>query len=121
VRGKPNDSRTTERAATASSGIGRGRSFNNANYKGLVMAHLQRYKGIANRAVNEQSQGHGAVVAFSLDGGGRVRSVSLAHSSGAPALDRAIVAMVHSASPFPAPPDGQGMNFSMPVSFAMGH
>jgi protein TonB len=121
VRGKPNNSRTTERAATASSGIGRGRSFNNANYKGLVMAHLQRYKGIANRAVTEQSQGHGAVVAFSLDGGGRVRSVSLARSSGAAALDRAIVAMVHSASPFPAPPSGQGMNFSMPVSFAMGH
>jgi protein TonB len=121
VRGTPNDSHTTARAATASGGIGRGRSAADSNYKGLVMAHLQRYKQMANRAVTEENQGHTALVRFSLDGSGRVQSVSVARSSGAQALDRAVVAMVHNASPFPAPPDGRRLSFAMPVTFRMTH
>jgi protein TonB len=119
VRGRPNDSRTREPELHQANGIGRGRSFNNANYAGLVIAHLQRYKGIGERAVTEQNDGRRAIVTFSLDGSGHVHSVSLMRSSGAPALDRAILAMVHSASPFPAPPGHQAKIFSVPVSFAM--
>ncbi len=103
-------------ASDAASGIGRGRSDNSANYNGTVAAHLARYKQYPAAARSAGSQGV-ATVSFAIDGGGRVTSARLAGSSGNPAIDQEVVAMARRASPFPAPPDGRGRNFTVPVRF----
>ncbi|MGH6771528.1 MAG: TonB family protein [Xanthobacteraceae bacterium] len=100
----------------ASSGIGRGRSDNSANYDGRVAAHLARHKQYPADARNAGSQGV-ASVSFTIDGGGRVTSVRLARGSGIASIDREVQAMVRRASPFPAPPDGRGRSFTVPVRF----
>ncbi len=100
----------------AASGIGRGRSDNSANYNGMVAAHLARYKQYPASARSSGAQGV-ATVSFSLDGGGRVTSARLAGGSGNAAIDQEVVAMARRASPFPAPPDGKGRNFTVPVRF----
>ena len=103
-------------ASTASSGIGRGSSESSATYRGMVAAHLARYKQFPPDAQRLGNQGNPAV-SFKLDGSGRVISARLARSSGIDSLDREVVAMVNRASPFPAPPDGRPQSFTVPVSF----
>ncbi len=99
--------------ADPSRGVGRGRSDNSANYPGIVRAHLVRYKQSPNGA-----RGSGvATVTFTLDSNGRVTSARLAGGSGNPAYDQEVVAMVRRATPFPAPPDGKGRSFTVPVRF----
>jgi periplasmic protein TonB len=93
------------------SGSPRSHSAADPNYRGLVAAHLQRYKP------SGRSEQGSAVVSFTLDGSGRVTRVALAHSSGVPVLDQETEAMVHRASPFPAPPDGRPISFTVPVNF----
>jgi protein TonB len=100
----------------AASGVGVGRSDNSANYNGRVSAHLARHKQYPAAARSAGSQGV-ASVSFTLDGGGRVTGARLARSSGVAAIDQEVVAMVRRASPFPAPPDGRGRNFTVPVRF----
>jgi protein TonB len=117
---KADESKAKQSAAPAptdtASGVGRGRSDSSSNYNGIVAAHLQRHKRYPAVARAAGSQGV-AKVSFSLDGGGRVTSVRLADGSGIAAIDQEAVAMVRRASPFPAPPDGQGRNFTVPVRF----
>ncbi len=108
--------RTAAVASDAASGIGRGRSDISANYNGIVAAHLARYKQYPASARSAGSQGV-ATVSFGIDGGGRVTSARLAGGSGNPAIDQEVVAMARRASPFPAPPDGKGRNFTVPVRF----
>jgi periplasmic protein TonB len=93
-----------------------GSSRSNANYSGLVAAHLMRHKRFPEEARNRGEQGRGTVN-FSLDGGGRVTRVSLVRGTGSAILDQEATAMVRRASPFPAPPDGRPLNFTAPVSF----
>ena len=100
----------------AASGIGRGRSDNSANYNGRVAAHLARYKQYPAAARSAGTQGV-ATVSFSIDGGGRVTSARLVGGSGNAAIDQEVVAMARRASPFPAPQDGKGRNFTVPVRF----
>ena len=57
------------------------------------------------------------MVSFATDGGGRVTRVSLMRGSGVASLDQEETAMVRRASPFPAPPGGRGMTFTVPVDF----
>jgi protein TonB len=102
--------------SVASSSIGVGRSDAHSNYKGAVSAHLARHKQYPAEARARGDQGTPAV-SFAIDGSGRVASVRLARSSGVASLDREIEAMVRRASPFPAPPGGRGMSFTVPVSF----
>ncbi|HVY58335.1 MAG TPA: TonB family protein [Xanthobacteraceae bacterium] len=97
-------------------GVGRGRSPADPNYYGLVAAHLARYKQFPADARNAHSQGS-ATVTFNLDGHGRVTSVALVRGTGVASLDREAQAMVHRASPFPPPPGGNSMKFTVPVSF----
>lgn len=103
-------------ASSAASGVGRGRSDRDTNYRGLVAAHLARYKQFPADARARGAQG-ATTVSFSLDGGGRVTSVSLGRASGVASLDQETTAMVRRASPFPAPPDGRPKSFTVPVSF----
>jgi protein TonB len=92
------------------------RPANDPNYRGLVAAHLQRFKQYPADARAAQQQGIGSV-SFTIDGNGRVTSASVSRGTGVASLDGELAAMVRRASPFPAPPGGHGMSFSVPVSF----
>ena len=96
--------------------IGLGRSDYDTNYRGLVAAHLARYKQYPADARSRGDRGTAAVT-FSIGGGGGVTSVGLARSSGVASIDQEVVAMVRRASPFPAPPGGRAQSFTVPVSF----
>ncbi len=119
---KEDGENTRDRAApasspsTASNSIGRGRSDLDTNYRGIVAAHLARYKQFPSDARNRGDQGT-TTVTFSLSGSGSVTSVRLVRGSGVSSIDQEATAMVRRASPFPAPPSGRGMSFTVPVSF----
>lgn len=85
-----------------------------SNYRGRVQSHLARYK----RRLGGGQKGK-AVVSFSLSRSGRVTSVRLVRSSGNKAVDKATLAMVRRASPFPPIPRGGpgSMRFSVPVRY----
>ncbi|MDC7787826.1 energy transducer TonB [Rhodoplanes sp. TEM] len=113
---KRTQSSTSSVASSAASGLGRGRSDLNTNYRGIVASHLARHKQFPAEARAAGQQG-ATSVSFTIDGSGRVTSVRLGRSSGVASLDQETTAMVRRASPFPAPPSGQSMSFSVPVSF----
>jgi protein TonB len=87
-----------------------------ANYHGLVAAHLARQKRYPAEARSRGEQGT-ASVSFVIDGAGRVTSVRLARATGSSSLDQEARAMVQRASPFPPPPSGRAMSFTVPVTF----
>lgn len=118
---KPEDrSRPMPKSSTASApaanSVGRGRMAGDANYLGLVAARLARYKRFPPEARSRRQQG-AAVVSFNIGADGRVTSVKLVRGTGFAALDHEVEAMVHRASPFPAPPSGMVTSFTAPVSF----
>ncbi len=100
----------------ASSGVGRGRSDAETTYRGLVAAHLARYKQYPAEARSRGEHGV-ATVFFTIDADGRVTSVKLVRASGVSSLDRETQAMVQRASPFPTPSSGRPMRFIVPVGF----
>jgi protein TonB len=104
--------------STAANNVGVGRSDRDTNYPGLVSAHLRRYQQYPSDARSRGDQGT-ATVSFSLDGGGRVTSSRLVRGSGIASIDQEVQAMVRRASPFPAPPGGQGRSFTVPVAFRL--
>ena len=85
-----------------------------ANYRGRVQSHLSRYK----RSPGGGQRGR-TVVSFTISRSGGLSGVRLVRSSGNSAIDRATLAMVRRASPFPPiPAGGPGrMRFSVPVSY----
>ncbi len=85
-------------------------------YRGLVGSHLARFKRYPDSARARNAEGVPAV-SFSLDGAGRVVSVSLARSTGQGDLDAEVVQMVRRASPFPTPPPGATRSFTIPVRY----
>jgi protein TonB len=103
-------------AQTASSGIGRGRSDDVSNYRGIVAARLARNKHFPPDARRAGHEGR-AVVSFTIDGGGHVTRVALVRPTGVASLDREAQAMVNRSSPFPPPPAQRAMRFTVPVSF----
>lgn len=88
----------------------------NAKWQARLSAHLERRKrypaSVRNRRIESV-----ALVNFSIDGAGQVKSASLAQSSGVPDLDAEAVAMVLRASPVPAPPTAEVRNITVPVRF----
>jgi protein TonB len=103
-------------AQTASNGIGRGRSDDVSNYRGIVAARLARNKHFPPDARRAGHEGR-AVVSFTIDGGGGVTRVALVRPTGVASLDREAQAMVNRSSPFPPPPSQRPMRFTVPVSF----
>ncbi len=91
-------------------------SVSNASWRGMLIAHLNRYKRFPGGANPGTVQ-----VAFSIDRGGRVLSSRVVGSSGNAALDEEAAAMIRRASPVPAPPAGVGgggtISLSVPVRF----
>jgi TonB family protein len=83
-----------------------------------VIAHLSRFKRYPDAARSREAEGT-PVVAFALDGSGRVTAASLARSSGHPDIDAEAVAMVRRAVPFPAPPPGAPRSFSASIGFRL--
>lgn len=102
--------------AASAGGLGAGRSSTDTNYRGLVAAHLARYKRFPADARSRGEQGT-AVVSFALDGSGRVTRVSVVRGTGYASIDQEARAMVRRASPFPAPPDGRAVSFTVPLTF----
>lgn len=115
-RNERNRSVPASTASTASDSVGHGRSDAETNYRGVVYAHLRRYQQFPSDARSRGQQGT-STVTFGLDGGGRVTSVRLAHSSGIASLDQEAQAMARRASPFPAPPSGRPQSFTAPIVF----
>jgi protein TonB len=111
TRSRSKDNAKASKASVAASGIGRGRSAATTNYRGLVSAHLARYKR------HTHGSSGTATVAFQLNGGGKVTSSRLVRGSGVASIDQEALAMVRRASPFPAPPDGRAISFTVPLRF----
>lgn len=110
---------STPRAAApsaAAQGTASQPSVSNASWRGMLIAHLNRYKRFPGGANPGTVQ-----VAFSIDRGGRVLSSRVVGSSGNAALDEEAAAMIRRASPVPAPPAGVGgggtISLSVPVRF----
>lgn len=80
-----------------------GPSAAEVSWQSRLLSHLGRYKRYPDAARRRGAEGT-SLVRFSLDGAGKVLSVSLAESSGNAALDRATLAMIRRAQPLPAPP-----------------
>lgn len=91
--------RATAGGNAASGGAGRP-LLSPARWQAAVNAHIRRF-----RQYPRGASGSAPVrVQFQINARGVVRSVSVASSSGDPALDRAAVDTVRRASPVPAPP-----------------
>lgn len=103
-------------ASQSSNGIGQGRSDADSNYRGLVAAHLARHKRYPSEARGRGEQGS-TTVSFRIDGSGQVTSVRLVRGSRIASFDQEAQAMVRRASPFPPPPSGRPIIFTVPVSF----
>lgn len=112
---RPKPKASANNAASAS-GVGVGQSSADASYAARVAAHLARYKRFPPLALKEGARGT-AIVAFTIDGAGRVTSVRLMRGAGAPSLDEEAQAMVRRASPVPAPPSGRAASLTLPVTF----
>jgi len=104
--------------SSAANNVGVGRSDADSNYPGLVSAHLRRHQQYPADARSRGEQGT-ATVSFSLDGGGRVTAARLIRGSGIASIDQEVQAMVRRSSPFPAPPSGRSVSFTVPVSFRL--
>lgn len=104
--------------STAANNVGVGRSDSDSNYAGVVSAHLRRHQQYPPDARSRNEQGT-ATVSFGLDGGGRVTSARLVRGSGIASIDQEVQAMVRRSSPFPPPPSGRAMSFTVPVSFRL--
>lgn len=104
----------SQRTAAPSPGASASNSRARASWAAMISAHLNRFKRYPRGADGITGR---PVVRFSLDGSGRVTSASLVRSSGSSVLDDEAVSTVRRASPFPAPPDGRGASFSVPVNF----
>jgi periplasmic protein TonB len=76
-----------------------------ANWRARVLAHLARHKTYPDSAREDGTEGR-ATVSFALTPRGQVTAVALAGSSGSSVLDRATLAMVRRAAPFPPMPGG---------------
>ncbi len=100
-------------AAQTASGVS---SMSPADWQSLLMAHLERRKRYPSEARERGARGI-AYVRFTIDGAGNVQSASLVRSSGFAELDQEVVALVHRASPIPAPPPGASRTITVPVRF----
>jgi len=82
-----------------------------SNYPGKVYARIAR-----TRQRNAGGKGV-AQVRFTVTSSGRATGVSIARSSGNDQIDRAAVAHVKRAAPFPKPPSGAKTRFVIPIEF----
>lgn len=94
----------TARKASAQSGNAAA-----SNYPGQVMRRISR---VPKPRVNSRGT---AVIRFSISANGGLGRVSVARSSGSAALDKAAIAVIRKAGPFPPPPRGAQRQFSIRI------
>lgn len=81
------------------------------NYPGAIMRAIRRVP-------QARVRGKGKVVlAFTINGKGHLANLSVRHSSGDTQIDRAALAHLRLAAPFPAPPPGAKQRFSVPITY----
>lgn len=92
-----------------------------ASYGAQLRAWLERHKRYPQQARAQRIEG-AAVLAFTVDAGGRVLGYSIQRSSGHPILDAEVDAMIRRAQPLPPIPPDLGRNqisVSVPVQFSV--
>lgn len=89
-------------AAPSSADVAR-RTAAEANWQGILLAHLERHKKYPRSARRQHAEGT-ALLRFRMDRTGQVLSFSLARSAGYDALDEEVLAMIQRAAPLPALP-----------------
>lgn len=94
------------KSAPAAASAGSGSKQTAQNYAAQVMKKVSRTK-------KKRAGVRGTVVvAFSIASSGALASVSVARSSGQPALDQIAVEHIHRSAPFPPPPAGTKASYS---------
>jgi len=91
------------------------------NYKGLLSAHLQRYKQYPPGARAAGQQGV-TMLNFTVTRSGQVTGARVAKSSGSAVLDNETMAMIRRAQPLPSfPPDmtESSANYSFPMKYSL--
>lgn len=99
---------STAPAATAHAQAAGSGTSDAANYPGQIMARLAR------QPVPRLAERGRASVAFTVSAGGGIGTLSIIGSSGSATVDRAALAFVRGAAPFPRPPVGAQTRFSVP-------
>lgn len=111
------DARGTKTEAGRSGALSAAGNAAVSNYPGKVAAKLRRAaRGIS--GASRAARGAVARVRFTVSASGAVSGVGLAGSSGSPELDRAALAVVHRAAPFPPIPPEAGKRswaFTLPL------
>lgn len=88
-------------------------------WQSRLLAHLEKYRRYPVRARAKGEEGT-AYVRFRMDRQGRLLESSLARSSGSAQLDKAALATIKRAAPFPKPPQhvgGATIEITVPVEF----
>lgn len=98
-----------------------GRTGDQQNYFGRLVAWLNRYKDYPPEAKKRKQQGT-VVLAFSIDRAGEVLAARIHTSSGYPLLDRAALAMLDRAAPLPPMPDSmprERLHLAVPIEYSL--
>lgn len=92
-----------------------------ANWQGMLLAHLERHKKYPRLARKRHAEGT-AYLRFRMDRSGQVLSFALARSAGHEVLDEEVLAMIQRAEPLPALPpevtEGE-VEIVVPVQFTL--
>jgi periplasmic protein TonB len=91
------------------------------SFQSLLVAHLQRHKRYPRTAQQRRQQGV-VQLRFTMDREGHVLKHALANSSGIPALDEEVLAMIERAQPLPPiPPEmpSDRLEFVVPIQFVL--
>lgn len=107
-------------AAPSAADIAR-RANAEANWQGLLLAHLEKHKKYPKSARKRHEQGT-SFLRFRMDRNGTVLSFALARSSGYAALDDEVLAMIARAQPLPALPaeiSDSVVEIVVPVQFTL--
>ena len=84
-------------------------------------AAISSYKGKVKRKIDRSARGKSnirgsAYIALTISGSGSLVSVRVAKSSGSSRLDKEALAQVRRAAPFPAPPGGKSLPFTVKIT-----
>lgn len=90
------------------------------NYTGQLLARLHRYKRYPPAVRRAGKQGV-VRLRFSINASGKVISSRISRSSGVPALDAEVRALIRRVSPFPPIPRGMGrrLTLNVPIDFSV--
>lgn len=113
--------RSAPDAGSGESVTGGGQPGADPGYLAILSAWLEQHKEYPRRAQLRRQEGT-ATLRFVIDRKGRVLSFEIVKSSGYPALDREVKAMIQRASPVPAMPDNMQqaeLELVVPVAFKL--